>query len=62
MTEENKTSVLARVREWITAHPIVTGIVAGTAAVLTAQLVAQRLTPEAVGSDPAPEIENAEVE
>lgn len=37
-----KTPVLTRIREWVSAHPIVTGVIAGTTVVLAAQLITQR--------------------
>lgn len=54
MSEEiTKTSVLTRIREWVSAHPVVTGVIAGTTVVLAAQLITQRENAELeAGSDP----------
>ena len=54
MSEEiTKTSVLTRIREWVSAHPVVTGVIAGTTVVLAAQLIVQRTNTELeAGSDP----------
>lgn len=54
MSEEiTKTSVLTRIREWVSAHPVVTGVIAGTTVVLAAQLITQRTNAELeAGSDP----------
>nr|DAJ30927.1 MAG TPA: hypothetical protein [Caudoviricetes sp.] len=54
MSEETtKTSVLTRIREWVSAHPVVTGVIAGTTVVLAAQLITQRANAELeAGSDP----------
>jgi len=37
-----KTSVLTRIREWVSAHPVVSGVIAGTTVVIAAQLITQR--------------------
>ena len=43
MSEETtKTSVLTRIREWVSAHPVVSGVIAGTTVVIAAQLITQR--------------------
>lgn len=48
-----KTPVLTRIREWVAAHPVVTGVIAGTTVVLAAQLITQRTNAELeAGSDP----------
>ena len=54
MSEEiTKTSVLTRIREWVSAHPVVTGVIAGTTVVLAAQLITQRANAELeAGTDP----------
>lgn len=54
MSEDaNKTSVLTRIREWVAAHPVVTGVIAGTTVVLAAQLITQRTNAQLeAGEDP----------
>ena len=47
-----KTRILTRIREWVSAHPIVTGVIAGTTVVLAAQLIAQRASAELEASEP----------
>lgn len=47
-----KTPVLTRIREWVSAHPIVTGVIAGTTVVLAAQLITQRAASELEAGDP----------
>lgn len=52
MSEETtKTPVLTRIREWISAHPVVTGVIAGTTVVLAAQLIVQRTNTELEASE-----------
>ena len=51
--ETTKTPVLTRIREWVAAHPVVTGVIAGTTVVLAAQLITQRTNGQLVaGEDP----------
>ena len=54
MSEETtKTPVLTRIREWVAAHPVVTGVIAGTTVVIAAQLITQRVAnAELESSDP----------
>nr|DAO09902.1 MAG TPA: hypothetical protein [Caudoviricetes sp.] len=53
MSEETtKTPVLTRIREWVSAHPVVTGVIAGTTVVLAAQLITQRAHSELEAGDP----------
>lgn len=47
-----KTHVLTRIREWVSAHPIVTGVIAGTTVVLAAQLITQRASAELEAGEP----------
>ena len=43
MAEEKSTaSFLTRVREWVSAHPIVSGVIAGSAVVIACQAVTAR--------------------
>ena len=63
MSEETtKTSVITRIREWISAHPIVTGVIAGTTVVLAAQLITQRASAELEGGEAPLAIEGVTVE
>jgi hypothetical protein len=51
--ETTKTPVLTRIREWVAAHPVVTGVIAGTTVVLAAQLITQRTNAQLeAGEDP----------
>ena len=62
MSEETaKTSVLTRVRDWVSAHPVISGVIAGTTVVLAAQLIAQRLDPEIEAGEAPLELEATEV-
>ncbi len=38
--ETPKTSPFARVKEWITAHPLITGIVIGSSVMITSHAIA----------------------
>ena len=63
MSEETtKTPVVTRIREWISAHPVVTGVIAGTPVVLAALLIAQRANAELEASEDALVIEGEPVE
>ena len=42
MSEEKTTSLLTRVREWVAAHPIVSGVIAGSAVVIACQAMTAR--------------------
>lgn len=57
-----KTSVLTRIREWVSAHPVVTGVIAGTTVVLAAQLITQRANAELEASSDPLVIEGEQVE
>ena len=61
MSETSKTSPLARVKEWITAHPIITGIVIGSSVMIACDVIAnayQNRAEAELGSDPALELES----
>ena len=63
MSEETtKTSVLTRIREWVSAHPVVTGVIAGTTVVLAAQLITQRANAELEAGEPPLVLEGESVE
>lgn len=43
MSEENpKTTIVSRIRDWVSAHPIVAGVIAGSAVVIACQVVTTR--------------------
>ena len=54
MENSEKTPILSRIRDWVAAHPVISGVIAGTTVVLAAQLVAQRLDPELASGEAAP--------
>lgn len=63
MSDSPKTSPLARVKEWITAHPIITGIVIGSSVMIACDVIAnvyQNRAEAELGSNPALELETEE--
>ena len=42
MSEEKTPNVLAKIREWVSAHPVVSGVIAGSAVVIAAQMITAR--------------------
>ena len=43
MSEETpKTTIVSRIRDWISAHPVVAGVIAGSAVVIACQVVTAR--------------------
>lgn len=40
--EKTPANLLTRVREWVAAHPIVSGVIAGSAVVIACQVVTAR--------------------
>ena len=42
MSETPKTTVVTRIRDWISAHPVVAGVIAGSAVVIACQAVTAR--------------------
>ena len=42
MSETPKTTIVSRIREWVSAHPIVSGVIAGSAVVIACQVVTAR--------------------
>lgn len=42
MSETPKTTVVSRIRDWISAHPVVAGVIAGSAVVIACQVVTAR--------------------
>ena len=57
-----KTSVLTRIREWVSAHPVVSGVIAGTTVVIAAQLITQRAANAELEAGEALVIEGEQVE
>lgn len=66
MSEETpKTPIVTRIRDWVAAHPIVAGVIAGSAVVIACQAVTARAcnNAELTVGDAAPlEIEGEVVE
>lgn len=59
--ETPKTSPLARVKEWITAHPLITGIVVGSSVMIACDVIAnvyQNRAEAELGSNPTLELES----
>lgn len=42
MSETPKTTIVSRIRDWISAHPVVAGVIAGSAVVIACQVVTAR--------------------
>lgn len=43
MSEETpKTTIVSRIRDWVSAHPIVAGVITGSAVVIACQVVTAR--------------------
>jgi hypothetical protein len=56
-----KTSPLARVKAWITAHPLITGIVVGSSVMIACDVIAsvyQNRAEAELGSNPTLELES----
>jgi len=65
MSEETpKTPIVTRIRDWVAAHPIVAGVIAGSAVVIACQVVTARAcSAELTTGDAAPlEIDGEVVE
>lgn len=55
MSEEKTPNALAKIREWVSAHPIISGVIAGSAVVIAAQMITARAAnAELSPSDAAP--------
>lgn len=64
MSEEKNLNALAKIREWVAAHPLISGVIAGSAVVIACQVITARTNnAELSPSDAAPlEIEGDVVE
>lgn len=64
MSEEKNLNALTKIREWVAAHPLISGVIAGSAVVIAAQMITARAAnAELSPSDAAPlEIEGDAVE
>ena len=64
MSETPKTTIVSRIRDWVSAHPVVAGVIAGSAVVIACQVVTARAcSAELTTGDAAPlEIEGEAVE
>lgn len=54
MSEEKNLNALAKIREWVAAHPIVSGVIAGSAVVIAAQMITARAANAEVDRGDAP--------
>lgn len=64
MSEEKSPNALAKIRDWVAAHPLISGVIAGSAVVIACQVITARANnAELSQSDAAPlEIEGDAVE
>ena len=64
MSEEKTTNALTKIRDWVSAHPLISGVIAGSAVVIACQVITARANnAELNPSDAAPlEIEGDAVE
>lgn len=55
MSEEKSPNTLAKIREWVAAHPLISGVIAGSAVVIACQVITARANnAELSPSDAAP--------
>ena len=57
MSEETpKTTIVSRIRDWVTAHPIIAGVVVGSSIAIACNAIAARFydSPELTTGDAAP--------
>lgn len=43
MSEEKNSNVLSKIRDWVSAHPIITGVVVGSTIAVACQAIASRV-------------------
>lgn len=43
MSEEKNPNALTKIREWVSAHPIITGVVVGSTIAIACQVIAARV-------------------
>ena len=51
MSEEKNPNALAKIREWVSAHPIITGVVVGSTIAIACQVIAARVADRAELTD-----------
>ena len=51
MSEEKNPNALAKIREWVSAHPIITGVVVGSSIAIACQVIAARVADRAELTD-----------
>ena len=58
MSEETpKTPIVTRIRDWVAAHPIVAGVIAGSAVAIACQVVTARACSAELTTDDAAPLE-----
>ena len=57
MSEEKTPNALAKIREWVSAHPIISGVIAGSAVVIAAQMITARAANAELSPSDAPPLE-----
>lgn len=57
MSEEKTPNALAKIREWVSAHPIISGVIAGSAVVIAAQMITARVANAELSPSDAPQLE-----
>ena len=43
MSEEKNPNAITKIREWVSAHPIITGVVVGSSIAIACQVIAARV-------------------
>ena len=51
MSEEKTPNAIAKIREWVSAHPIITGVVVGSTIAIACQVIAARVADHAELTD-----------
>ena len=51
MSEEKNPNTLTKIREWVSAHPIITGVVVGSTVAIACQVIAARVADRAELTD-----------
>ncbi|MBF1659782.1 MAG: hypothetical protein HXO58_08110 [Rothia mucilaginosa] len=51
MSEEKNPNALTKIREWVSAHPIITGVVVGSTIAIACQVIAARVADRAELTD-----------
>lgn len=51
MSEEKNPNAITKIREWVSAHPIITGVVVGSTIAVACQVIAARVADRAELTD-----------